>query len=49
MSTVFQAFFIYFLVEPGYGNKFETFDDLLQPSVSYGYKGAFEGGMGSTS
>jgi hypothetical protein len=49
MSTVFQAFFTSFLVEPGYGKKFETFDDLLHSSVRYGYNGAFEGGMGSTS
>jgi hypothetical protein len=48
MTTVFQAFFISFLVEPGYGEKFETFDDLLKSSVAYGYNDAMEGSMGST-
>jgi hypothetical protein len=46
---VFQAFFISYLVEPGYGNKFETFDELLQSSVFYGYNDAMEIGMGFTS
>jgi hypothetical protein len=46
---VFQAFFTSFLVEPGYGKKFETFDDLLKSSVAYGYNDAMEMGMGSTS
>jgi hypothetical protein len=49
MSTVFQAFFTSYLVEPGYGNKFETFDDLLNSSVAYGYNDAFEFGMASMS
>ena len=49
MSTVFQAFFISFLVEPGYEKKFETFDDLLHCNLSYGYNDAMEGGMGTTS
>ena len=42
MSTVFQAFFTSYLVERGYGKKFETFDDLLNSSVSYGYNGGTE-------
>jgi len=42
ISTVFQAFFTSYLVEPGYGKKFETFDDLLNSSVSYGYNGGIE-------
>jgi hypothetical protein len=42
MSTVFQAFFTSYLVEPGYGKKFETFDDLLNSSVTYGYNGVIE-------
>jgi len=49
MSTVFQAFFTSYLVEPGYGKKFETFDDLLHCNLSYGYNDAMEGGMGTTS
>jgi len=42
MSTVFQAFFTSYLVEPGYGKKLETFDDLLNSSVSYGYNDGLE-------
>jgi len=42
MRTVFQAFFTSYLVEPGYGKKFETFDDLVHSSVAYGYNGAIE-------
>ena len=42
MSTVFQAFFTSYLVEPGYGKKFETFDELLNSSVPYGYNGGTE-------
>jgi hypothetical protein len=46
---VFQAFFISYLVEPGYGKKFETFDELLHSSVFYGYNGVMEGALTSTS
>jgi hypothetical protein len=49
MSTVFQAFFTSYLVDPGYGKKFETFDELLNSSMAYGYNDAFEFGMASTS
>jgi hypothetical protein len=49
MSTVFQAFFTSFLVEPGYGKRFETFDDLLHSSVAYGYNEIVEFGMVTTS
>ena len=49
MSTVFQAFFTSYLVEPGYGKKYYTFDELLHSSVVYGYNDAMEFGMGSTS
>jgi hypothetical protein len=48
MSTVFQAFFTSYLVEPGYGKKFETFDELLNSSVTYGYHDALEVGLAST-
>jgi hypothetical protein len=48
MSTVFQAFFTSYLVEPGYGKKYETIDDLLHSSVAYGYNDAFEFGIGTT-
>jgi hypothetical protein len=49
MSTVFQAFFISYLVEPGYGKKIETFDELLNSSLAYGYNEAMEFGLASTS
>jgi hypothetical protein len=49
MSTVFQAIFTSYLVEPGYGEKYETFDDLLHSSVAYGYNYAVEGAMTGTS
>jgi hypothetical protein len=49
MSTVFQAFFTSYLVEPGYGKKFETFDDLLHSHLAYGYNGGLEFGMATTS
>jgi hypothetical protein len=48
ISTVFQAFFTSYLVEPGYGKKFETFDELLHSSVAYGSNGAMEVAMTST-
>jgi len=37
INTVFQAFFVYYLVEPKYGKKLETFDDLIDYNVVYGY------------
>jgi hypothetical protein len=37
ISTVFQAFFVSYLVEPEYGNKIETFDALLHSDIIYGY------------
>ena len=49
MSTVFQAFFTSYLVEPGYGKKFETFDDLFHSHLVYGYNDGLEFGMASTS
>jgi hypothetical protein len=49
ISTVFQAFFTSYLVEPGYGKKFENFEDLLHSSVAYGYSDAMEVGLSSTS
>jgi len=45
MSTVFQAFFVSYLVEPGYGGKFETFQDLFDSSVNYGFNAIVEFGM----
>jgi hypothetical protein len=37
MSTVFQAFFFSYLVQPGYGKRFETLDEVLHSNVFYGY------------
>jgi hypothetical protein len=37
MSTVFQAFFVSYLVEPGYEKKFETIQELLDSNINYGY------------
>jgi hypothetical protein len=34
---VFQAFFVSYLVEPEYGNKIETLEELLQSDIIYGY------------
>jgi hypothetical protein len=42
---VFQAFFVSYLVEPGYGEKIETFQELLDSNVSYGFNAAVEMGM----
>jgi hypothetical protein len=44
MSTVFQAFFVSYLVEPGYGEKIATFQELLDSSVNYGYNDGFHFG-----
>ena len=37
IRTVFQAFFVSYLVEPKYGKKLENLDDLLNSDVVYGY------------
>ena len=37
ISTVFQAFFVSYLVEPTYEKKLETFKDLINSDVVYGY------------
>ena len=47
ISTVFQAFFISYLVEPGYGEKIATFQELLDSSFNYGFIDAVEFGMGT--
>jgi len=36
VGTVFQAFFVSYLVEPKYEKKIETFDDLIDSDVVYG-------------
>jgi len=46
---VFQAFFTSYLIEPGYGRKFETFDELLNSSLPYGYNDGMESFFVSTS
>jgi hypothetical protein len=45
MSTLFQAFFVSYLVEPGYGEKIATFQVLLDSSVNYGFNTAILFGM----
>jgi hypothetical protein len=35
LSTIFQALFITFLVEPGFGKQIETFDELINSGVIY--------------
>ena len=40
ISTVFQAFFVSYLVEPKYGKKLEILDELLDSDVVYGHKSA---------
>jgi hypothetical protein len=37
INTVFQAFFVSYLVEPNYEKKLETLEDLLYSDVVYGY------------
>jgi hypothetical protein len=37
ISTVFQAFFVSYLVEPNYEKPLETLDDLLHSDIVYGY------------
>jgi hypothetical protein len=37
ISTVFQAFFFSYLVEPKYEKRIETSDELLDSDVAYGY------------
>jgi hypothetical protein len=37
ISTVFQAFFVSYLVEPKYEKQLETLDDLLHSDIVYGY------------
>jgi hypothetical protein len=48
MSTVFQAFFVSYLVEPGYEKKIETIEELIDSDVIYGYRTALEIGMTTT-
>ena len=38
ISTVFQAFFVSYLVEPKYEKKLESIDDLLNSDVVYGHQ-----------
>jgi hypothetical protein len=45
ISTVFQAFFVSYLVEPGYGEKMSSFWELLDSEVNYGFVSSIEVGM----
>ncbi|PSN54860.1 Ionotropic receptor 661 [Blattella germanica] len=42
MSTIFQAIFITFLVEPGFPKALETFEELLHSDFKYGTNSGFE-------
>jgi len=45
ISRVFQAFFVSYLVEPGYGEKTATFQELLDSNVNYGINVVVDFGM----
>jgi len=47
ISTVFQAFFVSYLVEPGYGEKISKFQELLDSSINYGFNSGLEVIMGT--
>jgi hypothetical protein len=42
MSTVFQAFFFSYLVQPGYEKRFETVEEVLRSNMFYGYNEFYE-------
>jgi len=42
ISTLFQAFFVSYLVEPKYEKKIETLDELLHSDVVYGHNSALQ-------
>jgi len=48
MSTVFRPFFVSYLVEPGFGEKLTTFQELLDSSVNYGFVSAVKFRMRAT-
>ncbi|KAJ4428427.1 hypothetical protein ANN_24464 [Periplaneta americana] len=49
VSNVFQAFFMSYLVEPGYHKGIETFEDILSSGLSFGMFSAFKFFMQTTS
>ena len=49
ISTVFQAFFVSYLVEPKYEKKIGTLDELLNSEVVYGYYPALHFGASTLS
>jgi hypothetical protein len=48
MSTVFQAFFVCYLVDPGYEKKIQTIEELIDSDLMYGYNRAMEIGLATT-
>ena len=42
MTTVFQAFFASFLVQPDMGNQITSLEELLKSGIEYGYTSTFE-------
>jgi hypothetical protein len=47
ISTVFQEFFVSYLVEPGYGENIKTFEKRSYSSVNYGFNAVTETVMGT--
>jgi len=47
ISSVFQAFFVSYLVEPKYEKKLETLDELLDSNVVYGDNSALNVALGT--
>lgn len=45
INTIFQAFFITFLVEPGYRKPIKTFDELIHSGLKYGYHEGLEAAL----
>jgi hypothetical protein len=42
MSTVFQAFFTSYLVDPGYQKQLTTLEEILESGIEFGYLPAFD-------
>jgi hypothetical protein len=42
MTTVFQAFFASFLVQPDMGNQIQSLEELIKSGFGYGYTSTFE-------
>jgi hypothetical protein len=49
MSTVFQAFFTSYLVDPGYQKQLTTLEEILESGIEFGYPPAFDMFYGNSS